>query len=363
MSTTALIEAFDLTEATIGREKRTVRQRIIASGLSQNGRLYAEDILRNAAPLFENAKTFINHPTKADMKDRPERDVRDITGWLTEVTYENGALYATRHFTDNDAGKNTWALVEQIVLQKAPKSLIGASINAIGKGRVEKQDGRDVVIVESIVKVVSVDDVTTPAAGGEYLPLVASDDGSLTHELLKTLDFDEWREAQPDYVERLKKEWKTVRLDEETKRVLAESAENGKAISARAEQLQADLIAVQEALATSQQVSESAISDLDTARRELLLEKALRAASLPTIYEDDLRVRLLKESPDTWAGIISTERTKAKNSTPARVNVNGAGQQVQTTVQAIEAFNPLPFPHENQEQWQARQAANRRNKQ
>ena len=48
------------------------------------------------------------------------------------------------------------------------------------------------------------DDVTTPAAGGGFLPLVAGAD-DLTAQLLSALTYDEFIAARPEFVERLKR--------------------------------------------------------------------------------------------------------------------------------------------------------------
>lgn len=169
VSRLAFVESVDLSEAMVNTTDRTAKVRLIAAGLSQNGKQYSEAVLRKAAPLFEGVRAYRDHPTKADQRERPERSMRDITGWYTGVVYENGGLYATRHFSRTQAGQDAWALVEDIVNGHAPASLAGVSINAQGTGRSVRRDDGDVLIVESIEAVTSVDDVTQPAAGGAYL--------------------------------------------------------------------------------------------------------------------------------------------------------------------------------------------------
>lgn len=357
MKTVALIEALDLTEAQIDLENRTVRQTLIRAGKSLNKRLYTDKVLETAAPLFNGAKAFTDHPTRAEMKERSERSVRQISGWFTDTVFENGALVATRHFTNTEAGRDSWSLVEQIVTGKAPASLMGASINALGRGRVEKIDGEDVMVIESIDHVVSCDDVTTPAAAGGWQRLVASDSDDMTSHLLKLVDYQEWLESHPDYVERLKKEWKTIRLEEETKRVLAEADEKVKAAETKAVDAQQALHEAQASLTDLTQAHEATVTELATARRALAIEQALRRANLPALYEGDLRDRLLKCDPSEWAGVIETEQRKARR-TGDKIPVTGA-PVVESAPPAQPAVTPsvvslYPQDNETADEWRAR---------
>jgi len=318
MKTQVIIEALDLIEAQIDIDNRTVRQRLIAAGKSKNNRVYGESVLEAATGLFEGRQTYANHPSRSDVRDRPERSVRDLTGWLTNVEYREGALWATRHFTRNQAGEDTWALVREIVEGRAPASLLGASINAVGKAS-SGDDGA--LIVEAITAVNSVDDVTTPAAGGGWEMLVASDSDSLTHDLLQALTFEEWFQSRPDFVRRVQNEMKTVRQD----KALTEA-------TALAERLQSDLNAAQgqiEALESARVADAETITAL---RRECDVWRIMEGITLPADWKTSLRETLLKVDVSAWADIIESERRKAR-SAGHRVPVTGAGQRVN---------NPLP---------------------
>src|SRR6185295_14829913 len=94
--------------------------------------------------------------------------------------------------------------------------------NAVGAGKMKKYDDGEALEVTSITRALSVDDVSSPAAGGGYTLTASSGDEIMTG-MLEALSYQEWFEARPEYIEKLKREWKTVRLDEETKRLLAES--------------------------------------------------------------------------------------------------------------------------------------------
>ncbi len=323
MKTTVLIEAFDLSEVTkeqINVEARTIPVKLIVPGMSQNRRHYSEAVIQKAAALFEGTKAYSDHPTRAEAKDRPERRTRDITGWYTDVEYKEGALRAVRHFTRTQAGQDSWALAQDVIEGRAPASLFGLSINAVGKGSMRRMDdGSEALIVESIDVVNSVDDVTTPAAGGGFERLLAGGGDDLTSDLLRAVSYEELIEARPDVVERFKKEWQTVRQSEAVK-----------AANAVADQAKRALQEAQERVTALTTERDAAQADAAQARRELLVVETLAGVNLPRSYKDDLRKKLSGSAPEGWKALVEHELKKAKDAgVEMRVNVSGAGQQVQ----------------------------------
>jgi hypothetical protein len=341
--TQVFIEALTLEEATLDAEQRTARQVLIRAGRSANGRVYRPEVLMQAAPLFEGVKTYANHPSAAERRDRPERSTRDVTGWLTDVEWREGALYATRHFARTQAGNDTWALVEDVVTGRAPTSLVGASINAVGQA--VKGDNGD-WLVEAIEYVHSVDDVTTPAAGGGFVRLGESAGDDLTGALLAALDYDEWYEAGKarKFTSRLQNELKAIRQTEALKAAEAEAERTALAL----QEAQDNTTSLTEQVAMlARQVAES--------RRDLLLEKALRRVNLPAAWEHSLREQLTAADPEQWAGIIDNEKQKAALLPKSRPAVTGAGARVAEAV--ITAPGPqdlTPREHEDVEAWRRR---------
>lgn len=315
MKTQAIIEALDLTEAQLDLEQRTARQVIIKAGRSKNGRVYSDKLLQDAAPKFEGVQTYANHMSRSEKRERPERSTRDITGWLSGVEYREGALYATRHFARTQAGQDMWALVEDVVSGKAPASLVGASIHAVGTAsRVEKSDDW---IVESIERVLSVDDVTTPAAGGGFIAESAGDEFTLA--LLENMTFEEWFEARPEYRERHANELKKVRQTAALKAAKADAEASRQALQEAQEQntaLEADVTML--------------TAEVEQLRRDLTMEAALRRVNLPSVWEESLRSRLEAAPLAQWAAIIADEKAKASASgaTRSRVNVQESGVRV-----------------------------------
>ena len=314
MGTEVIIYALDLSEAQINHENRTVTQRLISAGRSGNGRHYSEAVLSNAIPLFEGARSFSDHPTKTEQREKPGRSTRQITGWLQDVEYRENALWATRHFTRNQAGQDTWALVEDVITGKAPATLIGASINALGKARKDDESGD--LIVESIDQVLSVDDVTTAAAGGGFM--AEGQDLDLTSALLEAIDYDEWLGAQPAYVERLKAEWKIPRQTQAIK-----------AAQAEADRLTGALNEAQESQRATQEDNAKLATEVGSLSRELLLERALRQVNLPPVWMEGLRTTLKAAPESEWAAIVGREKAKAAASAEPKqsIPISGAGQQ------------------------------------
>jgi len=330
VKTQVFVEALDLAEAQIDNEAQTVRQRIIRPGRSTNGRVYGQDVLQRATALFEGVKTFADHPSGAERRDRPERSVRQITGWLDGVEYREDGIYAVRHFTGNQAGQDTWALVRDIVEGRAPATLLGGSINAVGRAR--KADDGD-MIVESIEAVHSVDDVTSPAAGGGFMALWAGAD-DLTAELLNAVSFEEYIAARPEFVERLKREWQVVRQTEAVAAALKERDQARKGLVEAQGQV--------EARAAQVVVLEAEVARLraDVARKghEVELERAFRKVALPAIIEGELREEIAQSEPQQWASIVARggRMIAALGKPPAPVS--GAPRMVtETQVQPVKA--------------------------
>lgn len=326
--TLVFVEALDLTEAQIDNEAQTVRQRIIRPGRSANGRVYTPDVLKRAVSLFEGVKTFADHPSGTERRERPERSVRQITGWLDSAEFTEDGLCAVRHFTRNQAGQDTWALVRDIVEGRAPATLLGGSINAVG--RASKGDDGD-LIVESIEAVHSVDDVTSPAAGGGFMALVAGAD-DLTAQLLGALTYDEFIAARPEFVERLKKEWQAVRQTEAVAAALKERDQAREGLVEAKGQVEVQTAKVAELEAETARLR----SELERKGQEVGLEKALRKAALPALIESELRSEIEKAEPERWLEIVqrSARMVAAVGKPPAKVS--GAPRMVMEGAQPVE---------------------------
>lgn len=337
-----IFESVELLEA--DRDKRTVTQIIIRAGESKNQRIYPETVLKSAVSLFEHVRTYANHPTAQDMKQRPERSISDITGWLSDVHYDEShkAIIGTRHFTKNQAGQDAWALAEMVVYDQAPPTLFGASINALGVGK-KRDDG--MLEVAEITKAISVDDVTSPAAGGGFEKLVASE-GGIVQAVLDQITFEQWFEARPEYIKRVQKEMKLTRQSKVYQEAQAKADQQVKVVQAKADELEATVKETQDKLTAQAIAYEAAMSELEMVRRELLVEKALQKTRLPVEWRDSLRQRLLDSDPSKWGDIVADEQVKAKRISKPKIEGMGS-RRIHESVK-VSSPSPSPYATDNE---------------
>ena len=299
-----LSELTTLTEATVNGETKTVEVTLIKPGWSANGKFYGADMLKRDMGIFEGVKAYADHPSKSEETNRPERSVKDITGYYTNVHQEaDGSLKATRHFV-GDVGTGTiYPLVVEAITNKP--DLMGLSINALGKTKLGEVDGRKGVIVEALVKGNSVDDVTTPAAGGKYDRLLMAGD-EFTTDLLQAMEYDEWRESRPDFVARVKNEMRTARKEELTEAAVQE------AVTLR-EQV-ASLETTNKELVEAKAQSDKDLSDLraENARREgaLVAERKLAESKLPDAWKETIKPQLAGKTAVEIDTVLEAERVK-----------------------------------------------------
>ncbi len=214
---TSIREEVELREAqVVSNDRRDLEVTVIAGGLSRMGWYYTDEVLRAAVSLVEGAPAFADHPGPAD---RPERSVRDIVGYYRDARFVPGSqqsaisgqqIPATPRRRDppeagatggagvaacpdrgrgpetRDQGPETgdvgsgrivatlhvlesagwlWSLIREALAEGQP-GLIGLSIDALGRTRSERLDGRPVRVVERLTRLLSVDLVTRPSAGG-----------------------------------------------------------------------------------------------------------------------------------------------------------------------------------------------------
>lgn len=290
MKTQPLIESTTLGESLLDAENRQIHNvRLIQAGMSLNRRQYSMDTLAKAVPLFEGVKAYANHP---DEWFGTTRSVLDITGWFTNVRAGADGIYGTRHFTKNRAGQDAYDMAADILTGKAPKSLFGLSINAVGKTTRAKDDVGNYDTVDEIVSVYSVDDVTTPAAGGTLL--AAGVDDTFVSLFLKNITLEDLEEQRPDLISAFKKKWQAVRKEEALKTVMDENEQNAKLV----QDLSLQLLAAEDkynALVLKEQIA-----------------TVLNSANLPPAFYEDLKTRLANTKPSEWSGIVQTEMSKAQ---------------------------------------------------
>jgi hypothetical protein len=134
----------------VDRDAGVVRGVKVLGPESRNGRRYLDDAIRRAAPLYEGAKVYADHP------DKPTRDrkVADYLGRLRNVRYCEGCLYADLQVM------RSHPLAEQL-FEAAESQPFAFGLSHVVDGIVQRRGSEQ--IVSEIRRVKSVDLVADPA--------------------------------------------------------------------------------------------------------------------------------------------------------------------------------------------------------
>lgn len=142
------------------------------AGGPNGDRYYTKEALREAVRRgqFEGLQAYLNHPTRQEEQDRPERDVRYLAGQFKEARFVDGRPCEVRAiFTPGGMDKDrVIQLIESALDSPQDKPLIGISID--GAGRVERSDigGKTYNVVREVAHIGSADIVTRAGAGGRF---------------------------------------------------------------------------------------------------------------------------------------------------------------------------------------------------
>lgn len=146
---------------------------LIQAGVSLNNVFYSDSVLREAAPLFEGARICIKSDVAHVKGGSP--DLLTVVGWNEKPRFVEGA------------GADRGRIVGTLNLPGLPEStrnlLVGAvaagrqniaglSIDATGRGSTRMVEGKRVKAAASIDRVMSVDLIVEPGAGGRLIRLV-----------------------------------------------------------------------------------------------------------------------------------------------------------------------------------------------
>lgn len=158
---------FKLKEGTFDKEKKEVVVVLIEAGINYNKkRYYPKKTIQEAAPLFAGLKMYLDHPTDAEEREKPERSIHDWLSTIKESWYEDGMALGRVHI------HSPWLL--ENMADDVFRSEIGTSINASGRMHMGDIDGQHMQIMDSIIDPKSVDWVTEAGARGRVLQLQES---------------------------------------------------------------------------------------------------------------------------------------------------------------------------------------------
>jgi hypothetical protein len=153
--------------AALAGEARTVLVTLIRPGRSANGVEYPADVLRAAAPLFEGAPAFVDHPSALDQGRAGGRSVRDLAGVYHGAHYAEGVgIRATLRLLR--AAEWLWQLVGEVLRAREagqPAPQVGLSADMVVRWVPGRGSERRAI---EIVRVHSCDVVVQPSAGGAF---------------------------------------------------------------------------------------------------------------------------------------------------------------------------------------------------
>jgi hypothetical protein len=139
---------------------------------SQNGRLYSCAALEASVPLFQDTKVYDNHLTDKQLRETHgmRSVVRELVGVIVDPTWNKAknAIIGTLKVIDE-------ALRNKLILANEANVLdtFGLSIDALCEGKPVNMGGQNMTLIEQIGKVLSVDIVANPAAGGRLSRMIA----------------------------------------------------------------------------------------------------------------------------------------------------------------------------------------------
>lgn len=157
------------------RPDGTMPVKLAAPGWGQTGYYSAAVLERDGPKVFRRGThMYLDHPTRSESHERPERSLRDLAGTLaSDGRWEpNGqagpGIYADAHVVEGFRGS---------LSELAPD--IGLSLRGFGVLEDGEAEGKSGKIVQSLAVAESVDFVTKAAAGGKVLELMESARGRL----------------------------------------------------------------------------------------------------------------------------------------------------------------------------------------
>lgn len=273
---------------------------LLNSGWSKNQRFYPSDMLQESYSIFEGVKCYLDHE---DVKGISNRSVRELAGFYENVNFVNNRVEGDLQFLETEAGKIGLALAKESV--KHNKPLAGLSLKGLGSLRKTKEG----YMVEELKQINSVDIVSEPAAGGEFIKLYES---IMEDNEMKDLTIEKLKAERPDLVQEI--------TDEVEAKIYGKKTEVDKQIKEIKEQNEKLAKEISE-WKTYGQIKET----------ETILEKELTKSELPDVAKE--RIRKLFEGKvakieDIAEAIKSEKEYIAKIAGEKQVNVGNSGKNI-----------------------------------
>lgn len=217
-----MMDFISLKEAKYDPNSGEVEVVLIEAGTNpKKKRHYPVATIQEAASMFSGLKMYLNHPTRTEEKELPERDITKWASTIVESHYDNGRAMATVAVHDK------W--LRERLADPIARQHIGLSINTGGKISKGKIDGQEMEIVEKIVLQrsngpASVDWVTEAGARGRVSRLLKENNEEEEMDF-KSLDMATLKKERPDLFESVNREIQESGTNEQKEKELREANE------------------------------------------------------------------------------------------------------------------------------------------
>ena len=146
-------------------ENGIAKVRLITPGQGTSA-YYKEGQLERDGNAFTGGQVYIDHPTKSERRDRPERSLRDFVGPVVGTPlYERNYKQGPGLYGKVKVAKHWRPFIEEL------GDDIGVSIRANGTRTMETIDGKRVFVAEKFYPGAGFDFVTKAGRGGKLVPL------------------------------------------------------------------------------------------------------------------------------------------------------------------------------------------------
>jgi len=175
---------------------------------SPGDKYYTRQYITSLLPLIEGAKSYTDHQTEREERERPQNSVLKLIGYWSDAKQElDGRATATLNLSESAAWMKPILTDAGKLNSEKGLVLLGPSINGFGTVRMGEAEGRRGKIVEAAKLLQSIDIVTEPGAGGTVDKLL---EGAKSFKEDDTVDWnkitlEELKQHRPDLFPQVEK--------------------------------------------------------------------------------------------------------------------------------------------------------------
>ena len=143
---------------------------VLKYGISENGRKYPAQVMKEATPLYEGAKAYDGHRTDQALRSST---VTGLVGSFRNARATESAIVAELHLLPSASAVGEMIDMSLVNQAAGLPPLVGISHDVLAESRQIVEGGRRLIEATKIVAVNSADVVANPAAGGIVTRMVA----------------------------------------------------------------------------------------------------------------------------------------------------------------------------------------------